>query len=115
MLRSSIHSMPARWTALSPVWCFSPQWSNQPTQYSPHISGTPWRNLAKLANSPCGAPPKLITLGRSGSVPPASMDGHGFGGGTKVKSIIERDAFCGPSLSNPGGTLGDDALDDRFH
>jgi hypothetical protein len=27
-----------------------------------------------------------------------------------VKSIIERDAFCGPSLSNPGGTLGDDAL-----
>ncbi len=24
--------------------------------------------------------------------------------------IIERDAFCGPSLSNPGGTLGDDAL-----
>src|ERR1039458_7065806 len=38
------------------------------------ISGAPWRNLAKLANSPCGAPPKLITLGRSGSVPPASMD-----------------------------------------
>ena len=27
-----------------------------------------------------------------------------------MKSIIERDAFCGPSLSNPGGALGDDAL-----
>jgi hypothetical protein len=27
-----------------------------------------------------------------------------------VKSIIERDALRGPSLSNPGGTLGDDAL-----
>ena len=28
----------------------------------------------------------------------------------RMKSIIERDALCGPSLSNPGGTLGDDAL-----
>ena len=27
-----------------------------------------------------------------------------------MKLIIERDAFCGPSLSNPGDTLGDDAL-----
>jgi hypothetical protein len=27
-----------------------------------------------------------------------------------VKSIIERDALCGPSLSNPAGTLGDDVL-----
>lgn len=35
---------------------------------------------------------------------------HGFGARTKVKSIIERDALCGPSLSNPGGALGDDAL-----
>ena len=34
----------------------------------------------------------------------------GFGAGTKVKSIIERDALCGPSLSNPCGALGDDAL-----
>jgi len=36
--------------------------------------------------------------------------GHGFGAGTKVKAIIERDALSGPSLSNPGGALGDDAL-----
>ena len=34
---------------------------------------------------------------------------HGLGAGTKQKLIIERDAFCGPSLSNPCGTLGDDA------
>jgi hypothetical protein len=27
-----------------------------------------------------------------------------------MKAIIERDARCGPSPSNPGGTLGDDAL-----
>ena len=36
--------------------------------------------------------------------------GHGFGAGTKVKSIIDRDALCAPSLPNPGDTLGDDAL-----
>jgi hypothetical protein len=27
-----------------------------------------------------------------------------------VKAIIERDALCGPPLSNPGDALGDDAL-----
>jgi hypothetical protein len=27
-----------------------------------------------------------------------------------MKLIIECDAFCGPSLSNPGGAPGDDAL-----
>ena len=27
-----------------------------------------------------------------------------------MKAIIERDALCAPSLSNPGGALGDDAL-----
>src|SRR5438067_9948022 len=38
---------------------------------------------------------------------------HGFGAGTKVKLIIGRDALCGPSLSNPGDALGDDALAPR--
>ena len=27
-----------------------------------------------------------------------------------MKAIIERDAFCAPSLSNSSGALGDDAL-----
>jgi hypothetical protein len=35
---------------------------------------------------------------------------HGFGAGTKVKAIIERDTLCAPSLSNPGAALGDDPL-----
>ena len=52
-----------------------------------------------------------------GPIQPAFLDeqrderrGHGFGTGTKVKPVSERDALCGPSLSNPGDTLGDDAL-----
>jgi len=36
--------------------------------------------------------------------------GHGFGAGTKVKLVSERDPFCAPSLSNPCDTLGDDPL-----
>ena len=35
---------------------------------------------------------------------------HRFGAGTQLKSIIERDALCAPSFSNPRGALGDDAL-----
>jgi hypothetical protein len=35
---------------------------------------------------------------------------HGFGAGTEVKTIIECDALCGPSLPDPGDALGDDAL-----
>ena len=54
----------------------------------------------------CGGPIQLAFLDEHRD----ERRGHGFGAGTKLKSIIERDAFRGPSLSNPGGALGDDAL-----
>ena len=54
---------------------------------------------------------------RGGPVQPAFLDehrdecrGHGLGAGTKVKSIVERDAFRGPSLSDSCDALGDDAI-----
>jgi hypothetical protein len=54
----------------------------------------------------CGGPIQLAFLDEHRD----ERRGHGFGAGTKVKLIIERDALCGPSLSDPGDTLGDDAL-----
>jgi hypothetical protein len=62
--------------------------------------------LHRVKFAQCGGPIQLAFLDEHRD----ERRGHGFGAGTKVKAIIERDALCGPSLSNPCGTLGDDAL-----
>ena len=75
MPRESIQSTLAAPRAAGVVWCFSPQWSNQPYQNSPFILGTFCRKAAKLANSRSGLlpSPKLMTETTPSSVPPARL------------------------------------------
>ncbi len=90
MPRDSIHSKPSAAFCAATVSCLSPQESNQPTQNSPHMRGTPRRNLSKTANFFSGESlaPKLITESTSGSVPSASL----LGSPSEVNSVTSNPA-----------------------
>src|ERR1039458_5620101 len=76
MPRESIHARPSAPGLACEVWCFSPQWSNQPYQNSPHMRGTFSRKAAKFENSRSMSlsSPKLMTESTPSSVPPARLD-----------------------------------------
>ena len=87
---ASIQSNPSAALSAGTELCFSPHASNHPTQNSPHMRGTPWRNLSKTANFFSGESfaPKLMTESTPGNVPSASL----LGSPSEVKSVTSNPA-----------------------